>query len=229
VAAEAPLPDDEILRFAPGIPQGVPVTGVTANVARGVPLVSTTKFRVMVFDESGQRFVDVDVIGTKTMQVYGFGVTVFALIKEEGYEIDRQRNDNEPLAGIVDQSVVGARIIPIRTNFTENPHNRTVTVSHPGGDPSSVVTVPIPPGSRKLQVYSIDGAVRFTEYLITMSTGDPLNIGASGAVGAQAIIEPRAPGLTASSIYNIANSNLVTFFNIQQNPGLFTVVFQETP
>src|SRR5690606_27017691 len=120
-----PLSTDEVKRFASGIPAGTP--SITGNTQFGVPQFGTSQFRIMVHDESGQRFTDVDVIGTRSMNLYGFGVTVFALIKEDGYEIDRQRNDQIPLGpGILDQSLVGARIIPIQRNDTKNVNNRTV-------------------------------------------------------------------------------------------------------
>ncbi len=221
-----PAPNEQITRFAPGIPQTViPVVG---NVARGVPLVSTTKFRIMVADESGQRFFDVDVIGSRTVNVYAFGVTVFALIKDEGYEIDRQTDTNPALNGMVDQSIIGARIIPIRSNQTQNPNNRTVTISHPGGAVRNLVLVPIPPGAKTVQVRCLDGALAFRTYTVSFIDADPLSPGASGAVGGQGIIDPD-PAKAASSIYRIPNSNLISFANNVPAPSLWSIVFEETP
>jgi len=220
-----PAPNEQITRFAPGIPQSViPVVG---NVARGVPLVSTTKFRIMVADESGQRFFDVDVVGTRSVNVYAFGVTVFALIKEAGYEIDRQTDNNPALDGMVDQSIIGARIIAIRSNQTQNPNNRTVTISHPGGVPN-VVLVPIPPGAKTVQVRCIDGATIFGGYTVSFLDADPLSPGTSGAAGGQGIIDPD-PGKATSSIYRIPNSNLISFVNNVVDPSLWSIVFEETP
>jgi len=48
---------------------------------RFIPSVASAQARVMVHDESGQRFFDVDVIGTRSFTVYAFGVTVFLLVK----------------------------------------------------------------------------------------------------------------------------------------------------
>jgi len=219
-----PLSDDEILRFSPGIFQDV-VIPLPTNAARGVPLISTTKFRIMVHDESGQRFFDVDCLGARNVNVYAWGVTVFALIKEEGYEIDREQ-EQESLSGMLDQSIMGARVIPIRTNFTQNPQNRTVTIDQPLQETAFVL--PIPPGSKRVQVYCNDGRARFNEYAVQFINVDPVNPGASGAVGFAGVIEPD-PGVAYSTIYRIPNSNAISFSRLGINPALWTVVFEETP
>jgi len=224
-----PAPNDQITQFAPGIPQSVvPAVG---NVARGVPLVSATKFRIMIADESGQRFFDVDVVGTRSINVYAFGVTVFALIKDEGYEIDRQSDDNPAFDGMVDQSIIGARIIPIRSNQTQNPNNRTVTISHPGGIVQSVALVPIPPGARTAQIRCLDGPAAFDAYTVSFIDADPLSAGTSGALGGEGIINRETVKATSSStIYRIPNSNLISFVNVMgAPPTLWSVVFEETP
>ena len=173
-APTPPLASDQISRFAPGIPAGTP--SVSGNTQFAVPQFSTTKFRIMVFDESGQRFVDVDVLGVRSMNVYGFGATVFALIKEDGYEIDRARDDNPALGpGLLDQSIVGARIVPIRSNKTQNINNRTVTIQSPGslvGIPPPTV-VPIPPGTRTVQGYATSVFAVTTR--VFFATIDPLD------------------------------------------------------
>lgn len=219
-----PLSDDEILATASGIPQGVTIPG-PFEVARGVPLISTTKFRIMVHDESGQRFFDVDCMGTRSLSVYGWGVTVFALIKEDGYEVDRLI-EQEPLSGMLDQTIAGARIIPIRTNFTQNPNNRTVTINQELESLSTII--PIPPGSKTVQVYCLDGPIRFTEYFVAMSDIDPLNPGVSGVLGTTGVIDPE-PGQSHSSIYRIANANSIIFIREGENETLWSVVFGETP
>lgn len=219
-----PLSDDEILETAAGIPQSATLPAAF-EVARGVPLISTTKFRIMVNDESGQRFFDVDCIGTKSLNIYAWGVTVFALIKEEGYEVDRL-TEQESFSGMLDQAIVGARIIPIRTNFTQNPQNTTITINQ---DLNSVTTiVPIPPGAKTVQVFCLDGAVRFTEYFVAMQDIDPLNPGLSGANGITGVIDPE-PGVANSSIYRIANANAIVFIRQGDNATLWTVVFGESP
>ena len=222
-----PEPDDEITRFAPGIPQGIATTVVGTQVARGVPLVSTTTFRVMFHDESGQRFIDVDAVGTRSINVYAWGVTVFAMIKQVGYEIDRQVDTNAALTGMVDQSVVGARIIPIRSNFTQNVNNRTVTVNQP----ADIVryTVPIPPGAKTVQIYSIDGAARYAEFSVRFEEADPLALGVSAAIATLGEIDPE-PGKAMSAVYQIPNANSIVLTRIAgANPALWSLVFEETP
>lgn len=227
IGAIAPTSDNQITKFASGIPQSEP-TGVT--VARGVPLVSTTKFRVMIHDESGQRFFDVDVVGTRSFNFYGFGVTVFALIKEEGYEINRQVDTNQTFNGLVDQSVVGARIIPIRTNSTQNPNNRTVTIARSAAEVT--VYVPIPTGAKEAQVFCIDGAAVFSASLVRFVTADVLSLGGvsvAGVNGSQGAIDPE-PGKSHSSIYRIPNANAIQISAPIGNPtSLWSIVFSETP
>ena len=70
----------------------------TDRTTRFVPSVPTCQARVLVHDESGGRYVDVDVIGTRSMTFYGFGATVFLLIKPSGYEVDpANESNNEPI------------------------------------------------------------------------------------------------------------------------------------
>lgn len=220
-----PIPDDEILRFAPGIPQSfVPLAGF--DVARDVPLISTTKFRIMVHDESGQRFVDVDVLGTRSLNLYGWGVTVFALIKEAGYEIDRQVEGQLQFDGMLDQSIVGARILPIRSNFTQNVNQRTISVQ---ATADNVITiVPIPPGAKTVQVFCADGAARFLEYAVLFGNIDPINSGVSGVTATLGVIDPE-PGKGSSAIYRIPDSNAIFLARLTPNAGVFTFVFEETP
>ena len=220
-----PIPDDEILRFAPGIPQSfVPLAGF--EVARGVPLISTTKFRIMVHDESGQRFFDVDVLGTRSLNLYGWGVTVFALIKEEGYEIDRQVEGQVQFDGMIDQSIVGARILPIRSNFTQNVNQRTVSVQATADN--TITIVPIPPGAKTVQVFCPDGAARFLEYGVLFGDIDPINSGVSGVTATLGVIDPE-PGKGSSAVYRIPDSNAIFLVRLTPNAGVFTFVFEETP
>jgi len=222
-----PISDDEVLEFASGIPSNVPVPpGV--NVSRGVPLVSTTKFRIMVHDESGQRYFDVDCVGARTLNLYAFGVTVFALVKDEGYEIDRQNpSPPEQFAGLLDQSILGGRIIPIRTNFTENPQNNTVTAAIQPTD--LILIVPIPPGANKVQVFCSDGNAEFLNFGVQFTDIDPLLPGLSGSNGAQGVIEPQ-PGQSHSSIYRIPDCNAVTALRLQDSAlSLWSFVFSGVP
>ena len=222
-AGITPLPTDQITRFAAGIPAGT--TSVSGNTQFGVPQYGTSQFRIMVADESGQRFVDVDVIGTRSMNFYGFGVTVFALIKEDGYEIDRQRDDNPPLGnGLIDQSVVGARIVPIRRNETKNPNNRTVSIISPAG-PAQDTVLPIPPGALRVQGYvDTPGVVSGTVFFAAQDPLDPVS-----KDGIQGVIDfPAAPG-ARTDIYDIPNSNSIVIENLGGDPSrVWTFVFEVT-
>lgn len=219
-----PLPENEIYRFAPGIPAGT--ASVSGSTQFGVPQFSNTQFRVMIHDESGQRFFDTDVLGTRSINAYAFGMTVFALIKEDGYEIDRQRDDNPALGpGLIDQSVVGARIIPIRTNETQNVDNRTVGIVTPMG-PSDPVVVPIPPGARRVQGYLEPPAVGpQTAFFATVDPLDP----AFAVIGTQGAID--IPTLASSTdIYDIPNSNAIVIVPSAGDPGhRYNFVFEVTP
>ena len=225
-AATVPRSLNEATRFAAGIPSGTP--SITGNTQLGIPQFGTTQFRIMVHDESGQRFVDVDVLGTRSMNLYGFGVTVFALIKEDGYEIDRRRVDNPPLGpGILDQSVVGARIIPIKRNDTKNINNRTVSIISPAGR-ENVTVLPIPPGARTVQGYT--NAAGADAVLVFFATIDPLDPTAGAVVGTQGVINfPPAP-LTHTDKYNVPNANSIVLINIADEPLRgWIFVFEVTP
>lgn len=224
-APVAPFSTSEVVRFASGIPAGTP--SVVGNTQFGVPQFGTSQFRIMVHDESGQRFVDVDVVGTRSLNLYGFGVTVFALIKDNGYEIDRQRNDNPNLGpGILDQSLIGARIIPIRSNETQNPNNRTVSILSPAG-PADPTVLPIPTGARKVQGYTT--AAGADAVTIFFATVDPLNSAAS-ILGNQGIINFLPIPILRTAIYDIPNSNAIVILNTEGQPSrqwIFT--FEVTP
>jgi len=181
----------------------------------------------MVHDESGQRFFDVDVVGTRSLNLYAWGVTVFALIKEEGYEIDRQGADQEQFNGMLDQAIAGARIIPIRSNFTQNVNQRTVSIFIPAEIAISIV--PIPPGAKTVQAFCADGSAGFARFSVLFGDIDPINSGVSGAIGTLGVIDPE-PGTGTSEIYRIPDSNAIFLVRIVGLvPTIFTFVFEETP
>jgi len=127
---------------------------------RFIPSVCTCQARIMIHDESGQRFVDVDVIGNRSMNVYAWGVTVFLLVKGDGYEVDSQNEDSiRTLDGPQDlgyeDDVVGCRVLPIFSNLTENIQNRTISITiDPAVSPNIQRVIPIPPGARNVQIFS---------------------------------------------------------------------------
>ena len=224
--ANTPLPTDEITKYAPGIPAGT--ASAAGNTQFAIPQYGTSQFRIMVHDESGQRFVDCDVVGTRSMNLYGFGVSVFALIKEDGYEIDRARDDNPPLGpGTLDQSVVGSRIIPIRTNDTTNIDNRTVTILSPGSAPAAPTILPIPPGANRVQGYTdIPGADAIEVFF---AIEDPLAPKTGNLLSQGRIDFPPAPG-TRTDIYDVPNANVIVIENpVGSPPRRWSFVFEVTP
>lgn len=135
--------------------------GLTELTRPFVPAVAVCQARIMVHDESGQRFFDVDVIGNRNFSVYGWGVTVFGLVKTGGYEVDFQNPDMIiPLTGNsvgVEDDIFAGRVVGIFANRTENIQNRTITVNvDPAVSGLQPVIVPIPPGARRVQVIAHD-------------------------------------------------------------------------
>jgi len=112
------------------------VEGNTIPTGRFVPAISQLKGRVLVFDESGQRFYDVDVLGNRSLDVYAWGITAFILGPKnqvEGFPLEPAYEVNtsnggvptpEPAyEGLVEDAIMGVRIIPIVINSTQNREN----------------------------------------------------------------------------------------------------------
>lgn len=160
------------------------VDGNIVPTGRFVPAITQLQGRVMVFDESGQRFYDVDIMGNRSIDVYAWGVTAFILApgnfyegapQQAAYEVNTS-NGGQPtpqtaFEGLVEDSIIGVRIVPIVINSTQNTENRTVTLVRPGAD---VLTsrIPIPPGTLKVQVICHEDATIAADYLIRFDAGD---------------------------------------------------------
>ena len=166
------------------------VTGAVSS-ADYIPAITQLKGRVMVFDESGQRFYDVDIMGNRSLDVYAWGVTAFILApgnfgsvpEQSAYEVNRGSGGGLPqtgLAGLVEDSLIGVRIVPIAVNSTQNSENRTITVITNNVD---VTRVPIPPGTRKVQVISHEAAAIAGTYLITFDAGTDGTFAGSSTLG----------------------------------------------
>lgn len=177
-----PLTESQILSE-----QLEPISEGAAGVANApvspdfIPAVTQLQARVMVFDESGQRFYDFDIMGNRSIDVYAWGVTVFilapanvgAIPEQAAYNVNRGSGGNLPqtaLGGLVEDAIIGARIVPIVINSTQNTENRTITVVT---DPAIDRTyVPIPPGTRKVQVINHDSAAEAATWRIFFDAGD---------------------------------------------------------
>ena len=182
----------------------------------------------MIHDESGQRFFDVDVIGTRSFSVYAFGVTVFLLVKPPGYEVDEQNPDSLiPIdtAGLgVEDDIVGARIVPIFTNRTENIQNRTISITIDSVDRR---IIPIPPGARRVQIFSNEPLPEALPWLVQFWTGR----GAFASRPDLGIIDFQ-PGQSKTAIIEIPNASAIsigTLINPPPVPTGFTLIFEVEP
>lgn len=204
---DPPFPEWAIETFKPGIQAGTSFD--TPASYPGVPLIPTVKFRVLVSDESGGRYFDVDVMGARSFNFYAFSVTVFVLLKEGGYQVDPTVDASlqEPLGpGVVENAIVGARIVPIFQNQTQNTDHRTVSLDHPGGN-SVGRNIPVPPGATRVQLFNTDGGGVPALYTYEFVSGNPFTAtdDSNTSVGAIDFI----PGLSRTQIYDIPNANQI--------------------
>jgi len=148
-APVGPLSESDILSN-----QLEPIVGAFPT-PRFVPAVSQLKGRVLIHDESGGRYFDVDVLGHRSFDVYAWAVTTFILVPEGGYEVNTTPGINPQaqaqFEGLVEDSIVAARVVPIAINSTQNEDQRTITTVV--GNAAST-RVPIPPGAKTVQVIS---------------------------------------------------------------------------
>ena len=201
----------------------------TPITPRFVPSVLTAQARVMVHDESGQRFYDVDVIGSRSFSVYAWGVSVFLLVKPDGYEVDAQNPEgSEPILSDVgvEDDVVGARVLPIFTNLTENQQNRTITITI---DPAVSVArriIPIPPGARRVQIFSNEPDPGAVPWEMDFWTGRAA-LGTRPDLG----IIDWEPGQAKTSMVEIPNASAIAIRPL--DPGAratgFSLVFEVEP
>lgn len=229
---QLPLTDDEIksAQFEQYFVETPPGTFVPLS-PRFVPSVPTAQARIMVHDESGQRFFDADIIGNRSFSLYGFGVTVFLLVKEDGYEVNFQNPDSLiPLtgnAGGVEDDLIGARVVGLFSNRTESIQNRTLSVSiDPAATGPNAVIIPVPPGSRKVQIFT-DPTPVVADWRLEFYYGRALDSGAPG-VG---VIDINA-GQAKTDIIDIPNAPSIAIRPL--NPGAtpitnFFLVFEVEP
>lgn len=199
-----------------------------------VPRIPTAQVRVMVHDESGQRFFDADVLGNRSFNLYGFGVTVFLLVKPEGYEVDAQNPGSlTPFTGNglgVEDDLVGARIVGLFSSRSESVQNRTLSITVDPSDFAGVAPriVPIPPGARTVQVFSHD-PLPAPDWLLQFWYG-----GASSAGGSRpdvGILDWEPVISTRTAIITIPNAPSIAI--IPTNPlapaRSFSLVFEVEP
>lgn len=196
----------------------------TDRTTRFVPNVPTCQARILVHDESGGRYVDVDVLGNRSMTVYAFGVTVFLLIKPQGYEVDPTNEAlNEPIVSEIgyEDDLVGARVLPITTNATENTKQRTITVIT--DETLGETFVPIPPGAKTVQVINHDGPVPAAAWTILFTFNR-----ISGGRPDTGVID-MIPGQSRSPVMQIPNAPAISFDAAPGTPTTqWSLVFEET-
>jgi len=159
-----------------------PLPERTIMTAAGqAPSTAMVKGRVQIHDESGSRFFDVNVIGTRSFTLYAFGVTVFALLPSViidgeriviGSEINAQNPSTTPIgvSGLVEDSIFSARIIPAFQNATQIVDNITLSVNVPSGGEAFVE---IPPGASQLNILQVNGPLP-VNYTIQFSANNTL-------------------------------------------------------
>lgn len=227
-----PLTDNQILSD-----QFLPTTTGAVASPDFIPAITQLQGRVMVHDESGQRFYDVDILGNRSFDFYGWGVTAFVLgpanvdaVPEQSmYEVNRNTGGailpQTPFAGLVEDSIIGVRIVPIVLNSTQNPENRTITVITNDVDETRV---PIPPGTRKVQIICHEPAIVASTYSIRFDSGDD---GTFVGNASQGIININA-GESKSDVILVPNSSQIVFTPLLGAPAaagwslIFTVEAQ---
>jgi len=215
-----PLTNNEILSQ-----QLDPITNNIVPTGRFVPAVSQMKGRIMAFDESGQRFYDVDVLGNRSLDIYAWGVTAFILApgnfyegfpEQAAYEVNTQ-NGGQPtpqtaFEGLVEDSIIGVRIVPIVINSTQNTENRTLTTvtSGPGE-----TRIPIPPGTIKVQAFCQEGAAIAATYTLRFDAGDDGTFLGRSDLGILDFI----PGTARTDIVLVPNAAQI-IIDPPQDPGV---------
>lgn len=204
--AQAPLTESQII--GDGF-IGNTGAGLGSSALPYVPRITNFKARAMIHDESGQRFYDFDVIGTRSFDVFAFGVTIFVLMPVGGYQVDFQNSaGNTSFLGLVQDAIVGARVMPVSFESSNRRNQRTETVAITSGGGGTVTQVPIPPGARTVQIINHGRTNTSADYTIDFDAGAP--IGSAVASGLGAIILNAATFRTEVPI-EIPNATAIRF------------------
>ncbi len=205
--------------FGNGVIREVPVNDTVAPLTSAeiqsgsniAPSLSLLRGRVLVQDESGGRFFDVDMLGTRSFSIYAFAVTVFILLPEapDGTQLGREVDSFNPdqslvgVQGTVEDSFCAARVIPIFQNATQITDNITRTVTVLAG---TTGFIEIPPGTTRVQIRSsFDTTVLPLDYLVAFSVAPTLT--AANALGAIFFI----PGTVETDSIEVPNAKFIVF------------------
>ena len=176
------------------------------------PDIAMVRGRVQIQDESGGRFFDVDVMGSRSFSIYAFAVTTFILLPStpdgivRGSEVNRQAPEQPSLGpGIVEDSFASGRVIPIFQNATQITDNITDTAVVPLG---GTAFIPIPPGTTRVQLTtSFTSALLPADYVIAFSATPTVT--AASAMGAIFMI----PGTTQTETIEVPNARFIVFID----------------
>lgn len=192
-------------------PVGPLTEGEIQSASGRSPSLALVRGRVLVQDESGGRYFDVDILGTRNFSIYAFAVTVFILLPETpdgeqiGFEVDSVNPDQDLLLGpgVIEDSFASARVIPVFQNVSQNSDNITRTVTVPAGGNG---VIEIPPGSTHVQLRtSFSSTVIPTDYVIAFSVAPTLT--APNALGRIFVI----PATTETALIEVPNAKFIVF------------------
>ena len=235
--ARGPLSSSQLINdggFWPNFGSAPGVLAPGSSLAPYVPQITTFKARAMIHDESGQRFFDFDVIGTRSFDVAAYAVTIFILLPNNGLELS-QLDPNAPLSsgqpavfdGIVQDAIVGARVVPGAFEPLPREIQQTQTISLAGE--VAAARMPIPPGAKTVQIYSQGTAAADLAYAIEFEAVTPTDVDPSAATVAMGpiVIDPAT---FRSDIIDVPNAASIAFRGgIAPDPNSFIAVFTVDP
>lgn len=182
VTPQNPLPEADIL--GDGF-IGATGGGLGSSAAPYIPRIMNFKARAMIHDESGQRFYDFDVLGTRSFDIFAYAVTIFLLVPDGGYEVNPQNPDGNPASlGLVQDAIVGGRVVPVTFESSNRRNQRTETVAITSAGGGTTTQIPIPPGARTVQVINLGRTPASNDYTIDFDAGAPLGSAVASSLGA---------------------------------------------
>lgn len=152
----------------------------TASPVPYVPQITSFKARAMIHDESGQRFFDFDVVGSRSFDVTAYTVSIFVLTPPGGFEVDPQNPSGVTADGILQDAIVGARIVPSVFEPVARKIKQTQSISLAIG--GAAARMPIPPGAKTVQLFSQGTAIGALQYSIQFESVSPTDTDPSAAV-----------------------------------------------
>jgi len=234
----SPLTEQEILANQLVGIQGGPLSQQGGQLFSSI---SMTRFRLLINDASGGRYWDVDVMGTRTVNIWAMGITAFALIPEGGYEV-RTPAGGQPIgpqqqfSGLVEDTIAGARIFPISLEDGDQFKDQVTAQVRVDPDtdpatplsPTGSVLVPVPPGARELQVYCSAPDFATNAGRLAWNIQFDAGLGLQSTSQGQIVLDP-VTGRTPSPIF-VPNCNVIALVPGLGNPvnSAFTFVWSVT-